>query len=325
MILHPVLRALRADDAPQRQAQYRLIEAVAYWHTQPRMAAVVAAVEGFAKGAPLADCAALAALFREGGKEAGALADEFTALLCGLLRDEPLGHVPLRHFTDGTLSTLLLARAGNVTLTLVAMDGAGLAAKPAPVTADFGPSEMWEHVLAGHAEADLVRCHPIDATMAKLDVRSAMLSPGTVIYRDAEREALQLRRVDGALVSLRLQRRRDLAAVTREYRLADGALVHQAAANPRDSRIELMLALLGRMERRDAVPHMAAIARGDGTPALRWQALRECLALDSGAGFAMLTALARSDADPLAPAAGALRAQLVETWPQLAETEPCPV
>jgi hypothetical protein len=57
---------------------------------------------------------------------------------------------------------------------------------------------------------------------------------------------------------------------------------------------------------------------------LRWQALRECLALDTLAGFRALTAVATACDDPLAGAAGALRAQLVETYPQLGRIQPCP-
>jgi hypothetical protein len=78
------------------------------------------------------------------------------------------------------------------------------------------------------------------------------------------------------------------------------------------------------MGRADAAPHMAALARDEGSPAVRWQALRECLALDTMAGFQALCALATSHGDPLAGAAGALRAQLVEAYPQLRQIEPCP-
>ncbi|GGC24572.1 hypothetical protein GCM10011371_10270 [Novosphingobium marinum] len=69
---------------------------------------------------------------------------------------------------------------------------------------------------------------------------------------------------------------------------------------------------------------MAAIARESGSPALRWQALRECLSLDTLAGFTVLTEIARSPSDELAPAAGALRSQLVEAHPELDEVVPCP-
>ena len=110
----------------------------------------------------------------------------------------------------------------------------------------------------------------------------------------------------------------------REYALADGSLVHQAASDPEDSRTELMMALLGRMNRADAAPSIAGIARGEGSAALRWQALRECLALDTRSGFEALDAVARDADDPLCSAAAALRARLIETYPQLREAAECP-
>ncbi|WP_374405973.1 hypothetical protein [Pelagerythrobacter sp.] len=110
-----------------------------------------------------------------------------------------------------------------------------------------------------------------------------------------------------------------------EYRLSDGALLHRAAGDCHESRSELMLALLGRMERRDAVPAMAALAR-EGSDSLRWQALRECLALDSAAGFGELARIARDCADPLHAPARSLHADLCARHPQLAQQEaaPCP-
>ncbi|MBW8753992.1 MAG: hypothetical protein JF595_07545 [Sphingomonadales bacterium] len=322
MILHPDLRALRSDDAPQRDAQERLYHAVGQWRGGPQVAAVLAAVEALAGGGDLTECPALASLFD--GKDGRALALDFAAATTAALRAAPLGHVPLRHFTDGTISTLLLARTGNVTLSLIALDGAGLAARPEPTTADFGPSEIWEAVLAGHARGERIACRPLGERQAQLERRPIALAPGLSLHRDASREALLIRAVEGCLVMLRLQRRQPQAGPTREYALADGRLVHQAAGNPRDSRLELMIALLGRMSRADAAPLIAATAREQGSTALRWQALRECLALDTAAGFEALTAIAVSPEDALAPMAGALRSQLIEAHPQLAELEPCP-
>lgn len=325
MHIHPDLRALRSDDTPQRDAQDALIRVVGAWRKQPRMAELLADLDAFATCRSLAECTTLAALFDEESGSAAALAHEFVQVTAESLERQPLGHVPLRHFTDGTVSTLLLARSGNVTLSLIAIDGDGLAARPAPVTADFSPSEVWERVLSGSASAELVERRSATREGAVLNRRAIALAPGKVVCRSAERQALLLRAVDGCLVSLRLQRRRSDAGPTREYRLDDGKLVHQAAGNPRDSRIELMMALLGRMERKDAAPQLSAIAQEEGSSALRWQALRECLALDTLAGFTALTAIARNETDELAAAAGALRSQLIEAHPQLAEVAACPV
>ncbi|MCB2078399.1 MAG: hypothetical protein KDE55_11955 [Novosphingobium sp.] len=323
MIIHPDLRALRGDDSPQRDAQAALYDAVGSWRETRPVADMIADIEAFATVRSLAECPALSALFDESDPAAVNLAWSFAQSAIAALGQAPLGHVPLRHFTDGAISTLLLARSGNVTLSIVAIDGEGLAGRPAPVTADFAPGEMWEHVLSGHARAKLVERRSATDGQADLRVRGIALAPGKVICRDGARQSLQLREVDGCLVSLRLQRRHANAKPTREYALADGRLVHQAAGNPRDSRVELMLALLGRMERTDAAPLLCEIAIEPGSTALRWQSLREALALDTSAGFAALTTIARSPEDALAPAAGALRAQLVEAHPQLEELARC--
>lgn len=324
MIVHPDLRALWGDDTPQRVAQETLVSEVGAWYKRPHVAGLLAELETLNADGPLADCPMLGALFDPDDCSARELAEEVVGLVAQGLDRQPLGHAPFRHFTDDTLSTLLLARSGNVTLALVAIDGQGLAARPEPVTADFSANEVWEHVLSGTARAELVeRVFTVEdeAVLGRTPMR---LAPGTVVCRDATREMLLPREVDGCLVSLRLQRRRVNAGPTREYRLSDGKFVHQAAGNPRDSRIELMLALLCRMQRKDAAPILAEMAKEDGSMALRWQALRECLALDTSTGFAALSTIARSESDDLAVPAGALRSQLIETYPQLKELDACP-
>lgn len=50
---------------------------------------------------------------------------------------------------------------------------------------------------------------------------------------------------------------------------------------------------------------------------LRWQAMREALAMDSTAGLDLLAMLATSPGDPLAGPAAALRTSLLETRPEL--------
>lgn len=288
------------------------------------MAAVLGELPDYAAGRPLIECPALDALFDESQDVALPLARAFAAAGGRGLGEAPLGYFPMRHFGDGVVSTLLLAHAGTITLSLVAIDGAALAARARPTAVDFRPSEVAERVLAGRAEAELIAYRMLDERRARLDRRPIALAPGRVVRRDGAAEALLLGTVRGSLVTLRLQRRQAGGGPTREHALADGRLLHQAASNPRDSRLELTMALLRQMGRADAVPPIAALARGEGSPALRWQALRECLALDTLAGFQALTAIATSPDDPLASNAGALRAQLVETYPQLRGIEPCP-
>lgn len=324
MIIHPDLRALRSDDSPQRDAQEALFRAVGVWREQPHVAAMFKEIEQFDDGLPIMEFPQLFALFCEEHAAARSLALQFARVTSDCLGSAPLGHAPFRHFTDGVHSTLLLARSGNVTLSLICVDGEGFNRRLAPTTADFSPSEVCEHVLAGSARGERITCRAADDNAAPLEKTEISIESGSVIQRDARAEALLLREITGCLVTLRLQRRQVNAGATCEYRLADGALVHQAAGNPMDSRAELMMALLGRMERADSAPLLAEIALGDATDALRWQALRECLALDTFEGFSALTTIARSPVDTLASTAGALHSQLVETYPQLRELEPCP-
>ena len=313
MHLHPVLAALRSDDAPQRQAQTALFGATAAWRMAE--AEAMSALAAFGAGEELGDCPRLAELFSDSA-HAMAFAAGFVGDMAQALVLAPLGHLPLRHFTDGTVSTLLLARSGRAALFLAAIDGEGLSTQRPPVSVSFAGTESHEAILAGSARAELVS--------ADRERTELTLAPGSMLSRDCSRRALVLREVSGTLVSLRLQRRGDDPPPTREIDLATGRLVHQAAARAEESRAELMIALLGRMGRSDAAPALTRIALERGPQALRWQALRECLGLDTAAGFAVLDQIARSPTDPLAPPAGALRAQLIEAHPQLAEIVLCP-
>ena len=329
MHIHPAIQALQGDPALQAKAQQAAHDGMFAWVDAPERRQLRAELDAFAARRPIADCPLLARLFAQGDRTARDLAMSFADAGIAILADEPFAHLPQRHSTDGLVSVLVLGRSGNVTLTLCAIDGERLAAGAPARHAAFWPGESWEHVLAGEAVADLVDCHPraedgSETGAVALHAREVLLTPGAVIARDADRQAMLLRSVPRSLVTLRLQRRLSGAGPSREYALANGALAHQSAGNPRDSRIELMMALLGRMKRVDAAPLIARIAAAEGSAALRWQALREGLALDTATGFAALCRVAADPGDSLAEPAGALRAQLIEAHPALAGVVPCP-
>lgn len=324
MLIRPELQALRVDDAPQRQAQAALREVYDHWRMSGLGLQAEDEVARFASGATLDDLPLLSALFAPEDQSAAQFIGDLIARLLGSLAAEPLSQMPLRYSTDRTFSSLLIARQAAATLVLQVFDGAGLARKPAPVSAVFPPTDTLERVLAGTADAVRVRIVAHRPDGADLVCEPITLQPGSIRHRIGTAEAQLLQRVPAQLVTLKLQRRTSTAQVTREYRLPDGALVHQAAGCPRDSRLELSAALLGRMGRSDAAPLLAAMAEEHGSISLRWQALRECLALDSAAGFAALCRIACDAGDPLAAQAGALRAQLLESYPQLVGACPCP-
>ncbi len=325
MKIRAELQALRSDDTPQRQAQQRLKAALDGWRAGSPVQLAEDELARLAGGAVLEDLPLLTALFTPDDLSARQFVAPLISQLCAELAEAPLGLVPLRHFTDDALASIMLARSGFATLSLQVFDGAGIARRPRPVSVSFSPSQTWEQVLAGSARAELIHCRQTYPDRADLAAETINLRPGTALIRSNRQTALVLGNLEGCLVTLRLQRRSASGGVTREYQLADGALIHQAAGTPRESRLELTAALLGRMGRVDAAPLLAAMAQEQGGAGLRWQALRECLGLETAEGFRTLCAIACNPADPLAPPAEALRAQLLEAHPQLAEVEPCPV
>ena len=318
------LRAMREDDDLQRAQQRELVEELEGWRLDPATAPVFDELERFARRGSLAECPHLSCLFDPGSDAADRFCAGLFERATQAMRRRPLGHVPFRHFCDDTLATLQIARSDNAMLVMEAIDGDAFARLPEAQNVEFSPSDLYERTIAGSGSAEIVTCENVDADCAVLHRASVSLQTGTVLKLEARRQAVVLRKVTGRLVVLRLRRREPAARPSREFRLCDGALVHQAAGSILHSRIEMMMALLGQMKWQEAAPLMARIAQGSGPAPLRWQALRECLALDTGAGFAALSAVARSVDDELAPAAGALRSQLIETYPQLEELARCP-
>lgn len=313
------LATLREDDTAWTVGQKGLAAMLGLWRARPEVTAALAALKRFGDGAPIEGCPELAVLFDGARSRALEFASGLVETGIAGLAVHPLGQLPLRHAATPAAHTLLLAHHGSATLALVVFDGEALVGLPEPASAEFVPVEIWSHVLAGTGMADHVLCHKLEDDHADLEVGTMPLQPGTVLYRHGRYESLRMRSVRGSLVKLRLQRLIDGNEPAREYALADGALLHQAAARSEDSRCELAMAALARMGRRDAIPAMSRIAMGPGHAALRWQALRELLTLDTRAGMVLLAQFAALEDDPLASPARELQASLLAAWPELEE------
>lgn len=321
MKLDPQIALLRSDRAPQRRAQAAMVAACEAWRGEPGVADMLTELAEFGQGAPLEACPQLERMFTQpdvAEKVALALTGQFARTLA----TTPLGHPPMRHGFNGSASTLLLAKAGRAQLVLQARE-------PGRHTIDavtFSDGLRYEAVLAGAARAAIVRrCEPAGID-AQLYEEALALCPGARLAFDCRGEALVLEEVTCRLVSLRLHRTASDPRPSTEHDRATGKLLQQTCGDLATSRREMMVTLLGRMSRPEAAPLLAEIAREPDDPSLRWQGLRECLALDTATGFAALSAIARRADDALAHEAGALRAQLIETYPQLRQLEepPCP-
>ena len=324
MLIRPELQALRSDNTPQRHAQAELHRMLAQWRSTGGGAGIDAAMTEYARAAPLAALPPLARLFEPGDNAAARLAHGFVDRFAAALAEHQWGQVPLPGRCVEATASLVIASAGNAALVLQALDGTALARRPAALSVSFTPGESHDHVLAGFAQGRLVELASETAHGAELVTAPCSLEPGQVRHRAGAHRALLIDSAPATLVTLKLQRRPLAGAVTREFDLGGGNLAHQAAAGPRDSRYELTATLLGRMGRTDAAPLLGAMAEEQGGASLRWQALKECLGLDSAQGFAALSRIAGQEGDPLAHPALALRRQLIATYPGLAGTAPCP-
>ena len=183
MHIHPAIQALQGDPALQAKAQQAAHDGMFAWVDGPERRQLRAELDAFAARRPIADCPLLARLFAQGDRTARDLATSFADAGIAILADEPFAHLPQR-----------------------------LAAGAPARHAAFWPGESWEHVLAGEAVADLVDCHPRaedgpETGAVALHAREVLLTPGAVIARDADRQAMLLRSVPRSLVTLRLQRR----------------------------------------------------------------------------------------------------------------------
>ena len=319
MRIDPQLATLRGDPASQRAAQLRL-EGIRDCWLAGEGAPVRAALAEYGRGVRFYNLKALRNLVELQG-EARSLVEAMMTPMLSALAEAPLGQIPFRHQKSGHFSTLELMRSGRAGLTLITYEEFD---QPS-ASAGFAGGDLHEVVLAGAADVRHLELLEENATHAAIDCTMRRVAAGDTLNCSGASETRLVERVHGRLVMLRIARTDENPRETRQYALDDGRLIHRASGSREESRREMAMALLGRMGRKDAAPVLAELA-GEGSAHIRWQSLRECLALDSGAGFEALCRVAADPADPLAVPAGALRAQLAEAYPQLLErtTQTCP-
>ncbi|MGB3795632.1 MAG: hypothetical protein WA957_04935 [Alteraurantiacibacter sp.] len=316
MQVHPDIAALRSDRAPQRQAQIGMQDARDGWSAEPGVAQMQEELKAYGRGAPLEACPVLESVFTRAG-EAERLMDLLASHYCRAIAANPIGHPQFRNGFDGASTSILLAQTGRAQVMLQAREpGAGKTE-----SYNFCDATRFDSVLAGEAHARIVRNAAPQRDRAQLNDEKLVLRPGNRLALDLNHEALVIDKAEKRTVILRLMRTSEDPRPAREYDAVDGRLIHQSSGKIATSRREAIVALLGRMGREDAAPVIAQIACDEGDLSLRWQAVREALALDTEAGFRALVTIARRAEDPLAQQAGALRATLLETYPQLGKVE----
>lgn len=296
MIIREELAKLRSDPAPQHQAQTALERCLRQWREKEGRELLHELGE-YGSGRPLVECSALAACLVEGRYIASLVRD-----LIKCIATHPLGHVPLRHQLSDGVGLIEIAQAGRCALGLVLHEPGCVFGEAS--SACFADLERHELILAGEGRACLLERRD-GAAPIKTEIA---LTKGTRLSLAGARSTKLVPEVRQPLVTLRLTRTPERPEITEEVCCHTGAVLHRAASNREESCDEIAIALLTAMERRDAIPHFAGKARR-GSSSLRWQALRHCLALDTGTGFSLLTDIAEDPADPLATPARRLLQQ----------------
>ena len=284
------------------------------WAARPAVAPILDDLATYGSGCSLLDCTTLDALFGT-HSVANQFVDAWLADGLALLASNPLAQPEFAFQQSANSAVMRIASSGRAELSVVVFWPSESDAPASSV--HFASVDRHEICLSGSASAVLAT--RIDAR-TKLHVERRHLRPGDRLVQRGNRDAKAYDSIEGCLAILRLSRRHERAQATCELALEDGRLIHRSTGEKADSRKEMAMALLTRMKRGDAVPQILDIARS-GDPHLRWQALRNCLALDVRQGFDLLCTIAADDADSLCHSAGILRAQLIERYPQLNVTE----
>lgn len=307
MQAHPMIAGLRSAPAPQPCTD----SALAAWRAAPQVVAITAALSRFGAGEPLSGLADLARVVQDHGA-ASALADGLIAPMIAASRHEPLAQIPLGHSAAPGFARLRLANSGRAALTLAAF-----ARRPAAVSASalFEDCEALEIVIAGTARARLHRLE--EGQLCSEDLACA---PGIRLTRRGPDDARQIVEVTHPLLVLQLSREATRPAPSREIALGDGALLKTISGCKRASQRMMALGVLGALGARTAMGQIECLALDrEAEPDLRWEALRQLLAMDAARGLAVLAELADGPAGTLTAPAAALLRDLRESRPDLAE------
>ena len=123
------------------------------------------------------------------------------------------------------------------------------------------------------------------------------LMEGQIVRHDGREEAHRLSGLARDAVMVTIVLRDQTVPLVREYAGDDGRLIRAASLDERPARAVMLLRLLREQGRADA-PEVFGAASRDDAFFLRWEAMREWLALDAMAALPRLTEMAAGDPHP---------------------------
>ena len=244
---------------------------------------------------------------------------------------DPFAMPPLRIFSGGALGGIILAEVPPITCSLMIRPFN----QPVPRAASviFSPGHGLTRIIRSggariqHYRVALSAAERSDgfraANAAPLQTgEHSPLADGDQIRVDQQCESFNMTAGADDLVMLQLFVHQPSRVPMREYDPVTGRLIRSAAAGRASSFRQMGLAMLRAFGRCDAAPLFAA-ALADEDFAMRWQVMRELIALDADAALPHLTAMAAGDPHPeVRSAASATLAMLRERSALHAVPEP---
>lgn len=262
-----------------------------------------------------------------------------------LVRDEAFILPPLRLFHGKGLGGLVLAECGRISLSLMLRPFAD-AVSGASVAQDrviFTPGHGWTRFIragGAHIRRYEVAVHAEEATGGFTAACAApcrfmgeyALGDGETLLIDQAHQAFNIVGGTGDVLMLQLNIASPSIMPLREYDGRSGALLRAASSLRANSFRQMGFSVLRHLGRRDAA-HLFASELGNPDFSLRWQIMREWIALDTLTALSHLRKMATEDSHPEVRRAAAAALDLVEnrlgSRPEAeaeaeAEEAPCP-
>jgi HEAT repeats len=240
-------------------------------------------------------------------------------------------HTPLAG--SPVLSGLLLFERPELTVQVAVLDADAIAAKRAERTGGAsivfsGERSLFRVIDGGGATLSFWEAPPIRPGFTAAAsgrcrfVERRPIEDGETFELDGASQAFIVERAARNLVYLQASTPLAAAALRVEYDSATLAFIGASSTDEASSRMQMMLALLRILDRRDSVPVFRDMLASEHFYT-RWQTMRELLALDAEAALPHLRAMASGDPHPEVREAAAGTLDLFFT--EAAEAaEPCP-